>query len=292
MALLGHALARQANTTFESLIQDRICRPLHLDSTCLNPTPALKARLAMGHEKSGDRSPPWNLQAYGPAGGIHSTANDLLKYAAAHAGLTAPGDLTPAIQVTHQLRHTDVRGLADVAGFGSFGRTAMPWSDRGAYQPPGSQLLAHAGGAGSYHAWVGFDLKQHRGVVVLTTDNDLSAEAVGWTLLQRKPLNADSAKTFAREIVGIGVALEQRDRTHALAITKVFPNSPAARAGLAPGTIIQSIDGLPTQGKSLADCAKLLRGSTGTKVRLELLDPAGKITVVELTRQPFLTTAQ
>ena len=57
MALLGHAMSLKAGTTFESLLMDRICRPLHMDSTCITPTPQLKAHLAMGHDQTGKPSP-------------------------------------------------------------------------------------------------------------------------------------------------------------------------------------------------------------------------------------------
>jgi len=58
MALLGHVIALKAGTNFESLVVNRICRPLHMDSTCIALTPELKARLAMGHDDSGKPSPP------------------------------------------------------------------------------------------------------------------------------------------------------------------------------------------------------------------------------------------
>jgi hypothetical protein len=260
-----------------------------MDSTCITPTPELKTRLAMGRDKSGNPSRPWNLQAYAPAGSVHSTANDLLKYVSAHAGLTS-SELAPLMEKTHAIRHTDSRGLADVPGFGTFGQTGMAWFDRGVHQPPGMQLLGHAGGSGSYHAYVGFDRKQHRGVVVLTTSNDFSVEAIGWTLLQRKPLTRESSTVFPPELVGIGIALDLDEQTRTLRITKVLPGSPAAQAGLASGLIIRKIGDVPLEGEGLAECMKLLRGNVGTKVPLELLDPDGKSRTVELTRQRILIT--
>ncbi len=109
MALLGHVIALKAGTNFESLVVNRICRKLHMDSTCIARTPEFKARLAMGHDDSGKPSPPWKLQAYSPAGGVHSTANDLLEYVSAHAGLS-PSRLTPLMKETHVVHsHNDIR---------------------------------------------------------------------------------------------------------------------------------------------------------------------------------------
>jgi len=289
MALLGQVIALKAGTNFESLIVNRICRPLRMDSTCITLTTDMKARLAMGHDDSGKPSPPWRLQAYSPAGDIHSTANDLLKYASANARLS-PCSLTPLMEKTQVIRFNDSHGLPGLGPGSLFGHTAMDWVDRGAYQSPGMELLGHAGGAGSYHAWVGFDKKQRRGVVVLSTANDLSVEAIGWTLLQRLPLTRESGTQFVREIVGIGTALASDPNTGLVRITKVIPKSPAAQAGVSAGSFVQRINGIKVEGKSLTECLGIMGGPAGAKVRLELVNPERKETnTVELVRQKFLT---
>jgi CubicO group peptidase (beta-lactamase class C family) len=290
MALLGHLMALKAGTNFESLVVDRLCRPLHMNSARITLTPELKARLAMGHDDSGKPSPPWDFQVYSPAGNIHSTANDLLIYASAQAGL-APSRLASLMEKTHLIRFTDSHGAPDIPGFGVFGHTAMDWVDRAAYQPPGMELLGHAGGSGSYHAFVGFDQKQRRGVVVLSTANDVSVEAIGWTLLQRLPLKRESANMFAHELVGLGFAYELDKQTQTLRVTKIYSNSPATRAGLSVGFIIQKIDNVPTIGKSIAEDGVLLRAKGSPKVRLELVNPErGETNTVEVTRGKFLTS--
>ncbi len=286
MALLGHVMALRSGTDFESLVVKRIARPLKMNSTCITATPEMKSRLAMGHDASGNPSPPLKFQAYSPAGDIHSTANDLLKFLSAQVGLTS-SSLTPLMEKTHVIRFTDTHGIPAVPGLGSFGRTAMDWVDRGAYQPRGMELLGHAGGAGSYHAWIGFDKKQRRGVVVLSTANDLSVEALGWNLLQRAPLNSDSAKYFAHEMVGVGFSLDKQ--TNVLRITKVFPNSPASKAGLVEGMIIQKIENVPTADKNIAECLKLLKANGAPKVQLQCTDAGQKVTnTVEVTRGKFV----
>src|SRR2546425_12497702 len=159
------------------------------------------------------------------------------------------------MEKTHVVRFKDSRGLSGMPGFGVFGRTGMDWVDRGEYQPPGMELLGHAGGAGSYHAWVGFDKMQRRGVVVLTTANDVSGEAIGWTLLQRLPLKRDNASEFAKEIVGLGFAFDLDKKTHTILVTRVYPQSTASQAGLSAGLIIQKIENVPTAGKNAPECA-------------------------------------
>src|SRR5258708_21372030 len=68
-----------------------------MESPRVTLTPELKARLAVGHDKLGRPAPKWDFQVYVSTGGLHSTANDLLKYVSANAGL-APSALTPLMR--------------------------------------------------------------------------------------------------------------------------------------------------------------------------------------------------
>lgn len=87
MSLLGQAMTLKAGTNFESLVVNRICQPLQLDSTRITLTPELKARAAAVHNENGRRAADYQLQALAPAGALHSTANDMLKYLSANLGL-------------------------------------------------------------------------------------------------------------------------------------------------------------------------------------------------------------
>src|SRR2546425_11807869 len=91
-------------------------------------------------------------------------------------------------------------------------------------------------------------------------------------------------------ITGVGVALGVEGQT--LRIMKVLPDTPAARAGLSLGMVVQQIDGVATAGRRLEDCVAMLRGPAGTKVKLELIETAAsKTNTVELTRERILSEA-
>ncbi|HSU57428.1 MAG TPA: serine hydrolase [Candidatus Dormibacteraeota bacterium] len=281
--LLGHVLSLRAGTNFESLLLDRICRPLRMDHTRISLTAEMESHLAMGHRDSGEPYPPAKLDLYAPAGGVHSTANDLLKYLSAQAGLTR-SSLTPSIEKTHVIRYKDAHGYPGGTETNYYGNIAMPWMQRGDPSPAGMDLLGHAGGAGSYHGWVGFDMQQRRGVVALTTSSRFSIEDVGQAALRRKGLR-DNIIEISPEIVGIGAALKLDDSDHRLHITSILAHSPASQAGLLAGVIIDRIDGIPTASKSLVECVTLIRGQAGTKVRLELITGDGsKTNTMEITR--------
>ena len=97
----------------------------------------------------------------------------------------------------------------------------------------------------------------------------------------------DYASQGQEHVTGVGVALGVA--TNVVKIMKVFPNTPASKAGLSPGLIVQKIDGTATDGRHLKDWVDRLRGAEGTKVKLELIDAAkGKTNTVELTRERIL----
>jgi hypothetical protein len=164
--------------------------------------------------------------------------------------------------------------------------------DEAVYNPPGTELLGHAGGTFGSRSFIGFDIKKRRGVVVLKNQvGGIRAGELGWRILQNARLNGVDPATLTaiHEYVGSGIAVDVDKQTGMLRITKVFPNSPASRADLSAGFEVEAIDDIPTAGKSTASCIGLMRGALGTKVRLKLVNPERSETnLVELTRGKFL----
>src|SRR3954453_3770446 len=233
MALLAHAIALKAGTTYESLVLERICRPLKMDSTCFAITPELKPRLATGHDKSGKETPGWELDGYMGAGGLRSSVNDLLKYVSANMGL-AHSTLTPLMEKAHVIRHRDAPGYGD---------TAMTWMDRGKSEETSRRLLGHAGGTGGYEAFIGFDKEHRRGFAVLSNKGvGQISERLGWFLLEDVPLTPEIASGFSAlstgSVVGVGLGIKRDQPTHPLRTYSVLPNSPASKAGLTIGLTI------------------------------------------------------
>jgi membrane protease YdiL (CAAX protease family) len=89
-----------------------------------------------------------------------------------------------------------------------------------------------------------------------------------------------------------GIGIELREKDNRVIIVQALPNSPAAKAGLGSGLVIQKIDGISTDGKSLQQCADLGRGPAGSKVVYELVDPTQHQTnTVTLTRESIQDAA-
>lgn len=281
MSLLGHAIERAAGRNYGSLVVDRICLPLRMTDTCLTLTTEQKTRLAQGHMVDGSVAKFWKLQAMKPAGGLLSTTNDMLKFLGANIGLIN-SHLTPLMKQTQVNRHT---------GSKDFGRTAMPWFDNGVYNPPGTDLMGHSGGGVGSVAFVAFDAKNRRGVVVLTNQMKVSPYPIGWTLIQQMPFTQQNTAHAVRQIVGIGIGLEKVDPTSDLRITRVFPDSPAGKASITTAMVITHIGKTPVVGKSIEECYGLISGEADTHVQLTLRDPGGMEHEVDLTRRLFITNS-
>jgi D-alanyl-D-alanine-carboxypeptidase/D-alanyl-D-alanine-endopeptidase len=287
IALLGNAIERKSGRDFESLVRERICTPLHMDGTYVVVPADLKPRLATGHDDHG-KHPGMVLQVIIPAGGIRSTANDMLKYVSANIGLL-PSGLTPLMQKMHPIRHPT--SLDPIQG--PMGATAMPWNDLRAHQKPDMDFRGHGGGTAGFSTYAGFDLKRRRGVVVLS-NKKTGSSGIGLRILQNASLKNTDEHTAAPiyEVVGIGTSIAVDRDTKMIRISNIIPNSPAARAGIASGLLIQKIDDTQTTGLSLAECMKLLTGPAGSKVRLALVNQKGSDSkTVELMRQKFLISS-
>jgi serine-type D-Ala-D-Ala carboxypeptidase/endopeptidase len=157
--LLGEALRSRAGMDFESLLQTRVIAPLKLTGTATTPSPNMKARLAVGHDavlqRAGSFSTVPIYAGMAAAGGLVSTANDLLTFLAAAMGYE-PSPLGPAMATMLGTRrpmpqHGEAQGLG--------------WVVIGEGDDP---LIFHDGGTWGYASSVAWDPKRRVGVVVLS----------------------------------------------------------------------------------------------------------------------------
>src|SRR5271155_336858 len=109
--LLGHLLALRAGTTYEALVESRICKPLAMKSTAITLTPEMKARLAPGHDAQLETVPNWDLPTLAGAGALRSDADDMLTFIAANLGYVK-SPLAPAMAaMLNTRRPTGTAGL-------------------------------------------------------------------------------------------------------------------------------------------------------------------------------------
>lgn len=80
VGLLGQALSNRAGKPYPELLHDEVTGPLGMNNTAIALPPALQARFAQGHDAEHHPAHAWNLDALAGAGGIRSTADDMLTY--------------------------------------------------------------------------------------------------------------------------------------------------------------------------------------------------------------------
>jgi len=154
MGVLGNVLACRAGQDYETLVKERILKPLGMDSSGITLTPAMQAALAKGHGADGSPARNWDLPSLAGAGALRSTATDMLKFLAANLG-EPQNDLERAMRLAHQPRFT----LSPNSEIG-LGWITMTTKS-------GAHLVFHDGGTGGYGAIAGFDPARNVGLVLL-----------------------------------------------------------------------------------------------------------------------------
>ncbi len=93
----------------------------------------------------------------------------------------------------------------------------------------------------------------------------------------------DMKDDTAGEFGGLGIVISIKDGI--LTIIAPMEDTPGFRAGLLPGDKIIEIDGKTTEGLSLSEAVKKLRGQVGTKVTIKILRPkTQEVKTIELVR--------
>lgn len=102
---------------------------------------------------------------------------------------------------------------------------------------------------------------------------------------------ADEFKSFVNNLEGVfgGIGVYLEKRVPHVYITGIFPDGPAAAAGVQAGDIVLAIDGENVEGRSLEYVSYKLRGSIGTNVLVTLLRGNEQIDVV-ITRAELTGT--
>lgn len=169
--LLGQALSLRAGRGYEELVVSRICDPLGLNDTRITLTPAMRARLAQGHDASLSPVPNWDIPALAGAGALRSTANDMLRFLDACQG-RRKSSLDPAIaRMLDVRRPTGVKN--DDAAAGWFVATRHH-----------DELAVKAGGTGGYTSYIGYSLRTGIEIVLLSnTENWTTTEELAIHLL-------------------------------------------------------------------------------------------------------------
>jgi serine-type D-Ala-D-Ala carboxypeptidase/endopeptidase len=152
--LLGFVLGRKLGTGYPKALETRVLRPLGLADTFAAVPAALAGRRAPGTTDDLASTVPWTFDALAGAGAVVSSARDQLRLIDAEID-AADGGTQPLRRAMKLTQEPQLDRPGDNVSLGwlidSAGRY---WRN---------------GGTGGYHAFVGFDPKTRRGVVLLAS---------------------------------------------------------------------------------------------------------------------------
>ena len=159
MGLLGQALAKRAGVTYPDLMKQQVTEPLGLKDTAIALSSEQGRRFLQGHDAEHRAVHAWDFDALTGAGGIRSTAGDMLTYLEAQlhpeevsANTTEGATLCAALRNSQELRADIVPGI----------RIALGWIFN-----TGTETYSHAGATGGFSSYAFFNRKSDYGVVVL-----------------------------------------------------------------------------------------------------------------------------
>ena len=189
--VLADAVAKVDGQPFETVIQRRILTPLGMDQSTLLMSDIDSARMALGHRRDGTAVGyyPYNRRHAGSST-LHSTLDDMLRWAAANLGRGALGDqrILPASAYDELWRpHRDIR--ATIAADTRRAGYVFPYDSLAIglswFLPvdDGRQLVYHSGSDPGFASNVLLSPSEQIGVVVLINASGADPRALSRSLL-------------------------------------------------------------------------------------------------------------
>ena len=148
--VLGAALTNRARTSYPELLEREIAGPLGMKDTVVSLSPEQRGRFMQGYDAQRRQTPAWDLDAFASAGGIRSTAGDMLTYLEAQLH-PERAPFRAALAESQQIR-------APVAGSA---RIALAW-----IYDPETSAYTHGGATGGFTSYTCFDPRRDFAAVV------------------------------------------------------------------------------------------------------------------------------
>jgi CubicO group peptidase (beta-lactamase class C family) len=159
---LGVILEDVYKKPYESLIMEKICKPLGMNDTRLLLRKEDSTRFAKGYDATGQPISAWDFKTLGAAGGIRSNAADMLKFAAANFG-EAPSSLKKAMELTYPVT------------FSKGTKVGLGWH----YIKAGNdEVIFHNGKTGGYSSYLAIN-QQKKFAVIILSNSSQGLEAIG-----------------------------------------------------------------------------------------------------------------
>jgi CubicO group peptidase (beta-lactamase class C family) len=171
ISLLGHILALKSGISYDRLLEEKILNVLGMNSTNIVLSDAQKSRLAIGH-LNGQELPFWNTsRPIAPAGGLHSSVADMLKFASANLGLIDT-KINTAMKESHIIIHDSRLGKAFSNNYTAY--VSLGWIIATDF---GIQIVEHNGEtADGYNSFIALNTSKERGIVIIASASSIDID--------------------------------------------------------------------------------------------------------------------
>ncbi len=177
MALLGNLLADMNGVSYYELLQNRVLSKLEMKDTYIDIKPEDNYRFASGHSRRGKLVEHWHFEGMAPAGGLRSTAADLLRFLDANLDQKET-PLQRAFLQVHQAR-IDVPKhkvkTETMAGYGWFVSILSEESNL--------PIDWISGGTGGFRSFMAFNKDKNMATVILSNSAN-PVEEMGFEILE------------------------------------------------------------------------------------------------------------
>ena len=171
ISLLGHILALKSGMSYDRLVEERILNVLGMNNTSIVLSDVQKSRLAIGH-LNGQELPFWNTsRPIAPAGGLHSSVADMLKFASANIGLIDT-KINDAMKESHIIIHDSRLGKAFSNNYTAY--VSLGWIIATDF---GIQIVEHNGEtADGYNSFIALNTSEEKGIVIIASASSIDID--------------------------------------------------------------------------------------------------------------------
>ena len=166
-------------------MNSEILQPLGMADTTLRPTPEQQKRLAQGHSRAGQDAPRWPVFAWYAAGGLRSTAQDMISFGEANLGHTevngkpVSAELIAAMQLAQKPIYTMPNG---------FNKQGMAWvNNMGGGNPNLHPVIVKNGGTVGFGTVIAINPTKDAAIFIGVNQAGAQPAAKGVEILRHLP---------------------------------------------------------------------------------------------------------
>jgi CubicO group peptidase (beta-lactamase class C family) len=180
IGLLSYLVTTATGKTWEEQLHSEILRPLGIADTTLRPTPEQQKRMAEGHNRAGQNAPRWPVYAWYAAGGLRSTAHDMISFGEAYLGhnevngKSVSAELMAAMQLAQKPIFTMPNG----------NKQAMAWVND---MQGGNPVILKNGGTAGFGTGIAIDPTKDAALFIGMNQAGAQPIAKGVEILRRLP---------------------------------------------------------------------------------------------------------